>query len=111
MAATAVSRLPKAVMTTTGTSGRLATMRSHSSSPFMPRMLRSVTTTSTSASRSAASAAAGSVRHSVTSKPCGGEARLEQLAHAPVVVDDEDAAAHASASRSGSVGRPPEEAR
>src|SRR5882724_6293938 len=61
MAPTAVSRLPKAVMTTTGTSGRFATMRSHSSSPFIARIFKSVTTTSNdsvSMSESASSAAA-----------------------------------------------------
>src|SRR5882724_11912973 len=57
-------------MTTTGTSGRLATTRSQSARPSMPRMLRSVRTTSTSAVSSAASAATAEVCH-WTSKPRG----------------------------------------
>src|SRR5947208_6220948 len=57
-------------MTTTGTSGRLATTRSQSARPSMPRMLRSVRTTSTSAVSSAASAASPEVCDSI-SKPRG----------------------------------------
>src|SRR5450432_585140 len=63
MAPTAVSRLPKAVMTTTGTSGRLATIRAHSSRPFMARMFKSVTTTSNGSVSMSASASSAAVRN------------------------------------------------
>ena len=68
IAAIAVSMLPNAVSIVTGTSGWLATIRSHSSRPFMPAMFTSVTTASTSAVPTASSAASADVLH-VTSKP------------------------------------------
>jgi len=49
MAATAVSRLPNAVMTTTGVSGRLAATQDATSSPDVPGMFRSTTMASKSA--------------------------------------------------------------
>ena len=44
MAPIAVSSVPCPVTTMTGTSGRCATMRSHSSSPLIPGICRSVST-------------------------------------------------------------------
>ncbi len=93
IAPTAVSRLPNAVTTITGTSGRLATMRSHSARPSMPRMRTSVTTTSTSWP-SQQRQGVGSRGPRVHPIPSRGESGFEELAHRLVVVDDEDAGAH-----------------
>jgi hypothetical protein len=61
MAETAVSRLPNAVSTTTGTLGRFSTMARHRSMPLTPFMLRSVMTTSKSSLPTASRAVDGSV--------------------------------------------------
>ena len=69
IAVVAAWRVPKAVSSITGRSGWLATMRSHSSKPFMAAMLTSVTTRSTGVASRAASASSDDVFH-VARKPC-----------------------------------------
>src|SRR5438445_615160 len=79
MAAIAASRVPKAVITTTGRSGRLATIRSHSSSPLMRAILMSVRTTSTSAvARVSRAATADVVRATSNPRPAS---RTSRSAH------------------------------
>src|SRR5207247_2647975 len=68
VAAIAASRVPNAGITPTGTSGRLATMRSHSSSPLMRPILMSVRTASTSAVPRLSRAVSADVVHA-TSNP------------------------------------------
>ena len=66
MAATAESRLPNAVMTTTGTSGRFAQILSQSAIPSTPGMFRSVTTTSKSSASSRSNAASARAAHATS---------------------------------------------
>jgi len=88
IAAMAVSRLPKPSSTMTGTSGRLATRREQNWMPSIPGIFRSVKTTSKSSRQN-------------TSKPPGRRAAagreiaepevgLQQVAHALLVVNNED---------------------
>ena len=93
MAAIAVSRLPNAGDHDDRQSGRLATTRSHSSTPLMPGMFRSVTTTSKSSAPIAISAA-GAVAGGDDAVAAPGQPRLQEARHGVVVFDDEDALAH-----------------
>jgi hypothetical protein len=62
MASMAACMLPKAVITTTGVSGRLAAIFAHSSMPLLPPRLMSVTTTSNSSVSSNRKASSAEVR-------------------------------------------------
>ena len=87
MAATAVSRLPNAVITTTGVSVRLAATQAATSSPEVPGMFRSTTIASKSASSSSASAASPDVRDVDLEAPRLRKPGLQQRAHLALVVD------------------------
>ena len=89
----AVSRLPKAVITITGMSGRLAASRVQNCRPSMPGIFRSVNTTSKSSRQKRSNAASAEVKqHGAKSR--SRKSASQQVAHAPFVVDDQDSRLH-----------------
>src|SRR5882724_10396169 len=83
-------------MTTTGTSGRLATTRSQSARPSMPRVEVGEDEVDLGGVERRERGLARGVRLDL--EAAGTESRGDRLAHLPLVVDDEDASAHHSAS-------------
>ena len=104
MAAIAVSRLPKAVMSTTGTSGQSAVTSVHSDVPLAPGMFWSTTRMSTSCVPMTRQGRGGRLpgQHSETAAI---QLRRQQLAHGPIVVDDQHPALHAATSTGRTTGR------